>query len=103
MYWGSIKNELKKDFRDLAESKEKQELLRIKRLKRIYEYLEKRQERKMLNQLFVVGEKYKYNYNGNIYEWSGRRMRLLKKDGTYAKQGHMWINMYAYNKFVKEQ
>lgn len=100
MYWGSIKNNLKRDFRDLEESKEKKELLRIKRMKKIFEYLERRQERKMLNQLFVVGQKYK-NYNGNIYEWSGSHMRLLKKDGTYAKQGHMWINMYAYNKFVK--
>lgn len=101
MFWSSIKNELKRNFGDLAESNEKQELLRIKRLKRVYEYLERRQERKMLNQLFVVGEKYKHNYNGNMYKWDGRYMRLLKKDGSYAKQGHLWINMYAYNKFVK--
>lgn len=102
MYFCSIKNELKRDFRDMADSKDKQELLRIKRLKKIFEYLERRQERKMLGQLFVVGQKYKRTYpDSRVYQWDGRCMRLLKKDGSYAKQGHLWINMYAYNRFVK--
>lgn len=102
MYFCSIKNELKKDFRDMADSKDKQELLRIKRLKKILEYLERRKERKMLKQLFVVGQKYKRTYSDDrVYQWNGRCMMLLKKDGNVAQKGHLWINIYSYNRFVK--